>query len=75
MPQEELRGEHIGLEAIARRARRDDVARRVRAALGEWMHVVERGARILERGATIDAAATAVSHRGELERSLVLRGE
>ena len=39
------------------------------------MDVVERGARVLERRAAIDTAATAVSHRGELERSLVLCGE
>jgi hypothetical protein len=39
------------------------------------MDVVERRARILERRAAVDTTATAVAHRGELERSLVLSGE
>jgi hypothetical protein len=47
----------------------------MRAALGERMDMIERGARILERRATVHAAAAAVSHRRELERSLVLCGE
>ena len=75
MAEEELRREHVGLEPIARRTRGYDVARRVRAALGERMDVVERRARILEWRAAIDTAATAVAHGGELECSLVLCGE
>src|SRR5436190_3209183 len=68
--EKELRGEHVGLEAIAGRTCRHDVARRVRASLRERMHVVERRTIVLEGRAAINTSATAVSHRGELERSL-----
>jgi hypothetical protein len=75
MAEKELRGEHVRFETIARRTRRDDVARRVGASLGERMHVIERRTLILECRAAINTSATAVSHRGELECSLVLCGE
>jgi hypothetical protein len=47
----------------------------MRAAFGQRMHVVECRALVLQCRAAIDTSATAVSHRGELERSLVLCGE
>src|SRR4051794_31793645 len=47
----------------------------MRAALGQRMHVIECRALVLQCRAAIDASAAAVSHRGELERSLVLCGE
>ena len=71
----ELSGQHVGFQSIARWARRDDVAWRVRSALGERMDVVERGARVLERRGAIDAAASAVAQGGELDGSLVLGGD
>src|SRR5919107_3492968 len=47
----------------------------MRSALGERMNVIERRACVLQRRATVHTAAAAVSHRCELERSLVLCGE
>jgi len=41
------------------------------AAVGERMHMVERRGLEIERIATIDAAPTAVAHRGALDRALV----
>src|SRR6476469_5062606 len=38
----ELGRQHVRLEPVARWARGHDVAGRVRASTGEWMHVVER---------------------------------
>jgi hypothetical protein len=35
------------------------------------MHVIERGACVLERRRTVDAAPATIAHRGQLERSLV----
>src|SRR5690348_3553416 len=72
LAEKELGGKHVRLESIAGRTRRNDVARRVGAALRQRVDVVEGCARVLEPRATVDTTATAVAHRGELERSLVL---
>ena len=75
MSKKELGGQHVGFEPIAGRTRRHDVARRMGSALGERMNVIERGTRVLEGRSAVHASAAAVSHRSELERSLVLCGE
>ena len=72
---EEFSGEHVCLEPIAGRACRDDVARRMRSTLRERMHMVERGVLVVERRGAIHAAPPAIAQRGELHRSLLLRGE
>ena len=70
--QKELGGKHVRFQAIAGRTRGDDVARRMRAALGERIHMVERGAGVVELGRAVHASAAAVSNRGELDRPLLL---
>ena len=72
---EEFDGKHVRLEAVARRARRDDVARRVRSALRKRVHVVERGAGVVERCCAVHTATPAIAHGGELDRSLLLGGK
>src|SRR5258705_4959533 len=59
--QEEFRGQHVGLEAIARGTGDDDVAGRMGTALGERMNMIERGTRVVERRGAVHAAAAAVA--------------
>lgn len=70
---EELHGEHVSLETIARCARGYDVAGYVRTSLGEWVDVIERGTRDVEWRGAVDAAAAAVAHGGQLDRALLLQ--
>ena len=70
----EFRGKHVSLQSIARGTGGDHIAGRVRSTLGERMNVVERGALVFERSRAVHAATSAVSQRGELDRSLVLSG-
>lgn len=66
----------VALQTIARAAGEHDVSRRVRAAVGQRVHMVERREVEFERRATVDAASAAVAHRGSLDRSfLVARGD
>lgn len=61
---EELVRRLIALEPIARRASHDEVLRRVRAAEGEWIHVIERVAVVVEAGSAVHAPLTRVPERG-----------
>src|SRR5258705_3583498 len=44
-------------------------------ALGERVHVVERGARVVEGGRAVHAASAAVSEGRHLDRPLLFRGD
>jgi len=70
--EEELRRQHVGLEAVARRTGCHDVTRRVCAAAGERMHVVERRMRVVERSGAVDATPAAVPDGGELDGAFLL---
>jgi hypothetical protein len=68
---EENRRKEVRLEAIAARAREDNVPRMMRAAVRERIYVIERCGFEVEGGGAVDAAATAVSHGRALYRALV----
>lgn len=72
---EEFGGEHVGLEPVAWGTRSHDVAGCVRAALGKWLDVIERGMFIVEGGRAIDATPAAVAQGSELDRALLLGRE
>jgi len=69
---EEFRREEIALEAITSSAGRDEIARRVDAALGEREDMVDRSEVELERGGAVDAAPAAVTHHCVLYRALLV---
>lgn len=64
MPFEELERQHIAFEAITRAARRDEIARIVRAAAGQRHHVVEGGAAMVESRRAVHAALATVAQGG-----------
>jgi hypothetical protein len=66
--------QEVALEAITARARQHDVSRDVSAAVGERVHVVERRNFEVERRGAVHAAAAAITHRGSLDRSLLMSG-
>jgi len=72
---EELDGQHVRLQSIALRAGGDDVARHVRTALGQRMHVVQRGVLIVERRRAVHASAATVAEGRQLDLALLLRRE
>jgi len=67
---EELIGQHVALEAIARGTGRDQVARCVRSALRHGVYVVERRDVERQRNGAVDAASAAVTHGSVLEGTL-----
>ena len=69
---EEFGRQQVSLQSIARPACEHHVARRMCAAVSEWMHVVERREVELQRRSAVDAAAAAVTHGRPLERSLLM---
>ena len=71
---EEFSRQQVSLETIARGTRQHDVAHCVSAAVGEWMHVVQRGEVELEHRAAVHAPAAAITHGCSLERSLLMSG-
>lgn len=74
IPRKEISWQQVALEAIAARARQHDVTRHVGAAVGEGVHVVERGNFEVERRGAVHAAAAAITHRGSLDGSLLMSG-
>jgi hypothetical protein len=68
---EELRREHVTLEAIATCTGEHEVAGGVGAAAGKRVNVIEGGEVEFQRSGAVDAPATAVAHRGVLYRALV----
>ena len=66
----EILGQEITLEQIARPARRDEVARCVRTAVGARMDVIEGGSSDLERCRAIHTATSAIAHGRALDRML-----
>ena len=72
---EELGGEHIRLEAIARWTGRNNVSLRVCTALGQGMHVIQCGVSVFQGRCTVDAATPTVAKRGKLDGSLLLGGK
>src|SRR5262245_53940126 len=64
----------IALETIAARAGEDDVARNVRAAMRQRLHVVERSEIELEPGGAVDTAPAAVAHRSAFDGSFLMSG-
>jgi hypothetical protein len=75
MAREELVRQHVALQAIARSARGDEVAWRVRATSRDRVHVVERGHLQRQRNGAVDAASAAVPHGGSLDRPPVVSAE
>jgi len=68
---EKFSRQHVSLEPIAARARGHEVAGRCRATVSERMHVVERRVLEIEERGAVHAAASAVSHGGALDGSLL----
>ena len=66
----EILWQQITLEQIARPARRDKVARCVRAAVGARMDVIEGGSSDVERRRTVHTATSAIAHGRALDRML-----
>ena len=59
MPSKEFCREQVALQPVAASAGEDEVpAGHVRAAVGEWMNVVERGDVEVEQRRAVDAPAT-----------------
>jgi len=69
---EKLVGQHVALHSIAGRACHDEVAGNVRAAVCEWVDVVDGSDRKLQRSTAVHAAAAAVAHHRALERAFFL---
>jgi hypothetical protein len=74
IPGEEFGRQQVAFQSVAPRARQHDVARHVRAPVGQWMHVVESGEFEVERGGTVHAASAAVTHGGAFDGSLLMSG-
>jgi len=74
IPTEEFGRQQVAFQAITARTGGDDVARDVRAPVREGMDVVQRSQLEVERGSAVDATATAVAHRGALDRALLMAG-
>lgn len=74
IPGEKFGWEEIAFESVTPSAGEDDVARCVRAAVRERVHVIERREIELQCGSAIDASAAAVAHRGVFDRSFLGTG-
>ena len=70
IPHEEVVRQHVTLQPVARGTRRDEVAVRGDASPRARVHVIDGCMIMLESGAAVHAAPTAVAHYGALERSL-----
>jgi len=70
IPSKELVREHIALEAITRRTRRDQVAGSVWPSLRDRVYVIERRDVERQRNGAVDAASAAIAHGSVLERTL-----
>ena len=66
----EILGKQITLEKVARPAGRDEVARRVRTAVGARMNMVEGGSSDVERRRAVHTATSAIAHGRALDRML-----
>jgi hypothetical protein len=71
---EEFNRQQLALEPVALAARGNEVAERVRSAMGQRIDMVESGVRELERGSAVHAAPAAIAHRGAFNRVLVVGG-
>ena len=71
---EEFRRQQVSLQPVAARAGEDDVARHVRAAVRQRMHVVERRKIEVERRGAVDASSSTVAHCGTFDRALLVPG-
>ena len=71
---EELVRQHVALHPVAGRAGRDEVARRVRAAPGYRIDVVERRFDRVKSMSAVDTPPAAVPHRSTLEGALDVTG-
>jgi hypothetical protein len=74
MPHEKHDREEFALEAVTGGTGGDQVPQRVRSAVSERVHVIERGVREFERFGAVDTAATAVAHGRALKGVLVVGG-
>jgi hypothetical protein len=74
IPNEKFRWEQIALEPVAAGAREDEVAGHVRASVGEWMDMVERGDIEVELRRAVDTTVVAVAHCGVLDGAFQTRG-
>src|SRR5690349_11966639 len=66
----ELVGQHVALEAITWRTRRDQVALRMGSSLRNGVHVIERRDFERQGDGTVDAASATITHGSVLERTL-----
>ena len=71
----EILWHEIALEPVAAMAGGHEIARRVRAAAGEWQHVVQRGDREVEGRGAVHTAAAAIPHGGAFDGELMLSWE
>jgi hypothetical protein len=65
--EKEFEGQHIAFEPITRPTRHDQIPRRMRSAMRQWIHMIDRGEIDIEESAAIDAAAAAIAHRGAFQ--------
>jgi len=70
IPSKELVREHIALEAITRRTRRDQVAGSVWPSVRDRVYVIERRDVERQRNGAVDAASAAIAHGSVLECTL-----
>ena len=70
IPPEELVRQHVTLHAVTWSAGDDEVARRMRAATGYRIDVVERRFKRIEVMTAVDTPPPAVTHRRALEGAL-----
>jgi hypothetical protein len=69
---EEFGRQHVTLLAVAPSARQYDIAGGVRATVRQRVDVIECREVELERRCAVDAASSAITHRGALDRSFLL---
>ena len=72
MAGEEFGRQHVSLQSIAARAREHEVARHVRPAVRQRIHVIERREIEFQRFGAVHTAPAAVAHRCALDRSLLM---
>jgi hypothetical protein len=63
--------EEVALQPVTVRARKNDVAGVMHAAVRQRIHVIESRSFEVEGRSAVDAAPAAVAHRGALDRALV----
>src|SRR4030095_12643155 len=71
---EEFGRQQITFQSVAPRTGRDDVAGYVGPAVRERVHVIERREIEIKLRSAIHAPASAVAHRGALDRALLVAG-